>query len=171
MKWAPSKPASGRPGALAPGLLRRQAELILKGGAIAASLMGDINGSIPRRSRSLPADVRQLRRQPSRTSLTFVSQAAFAAGVPQQLGLRKAIGVVSGCRGVQKTDLIHNGYLPTIEVDAQNYQVRADGQLLWCEPATCCRWHSAIPVLIPTRRGPAPRRTSTAPFGQLGLPR
>ena len=43
--------------------------------------------------------------------------------------------MVSGCRGVQKTDLIHNGYLPTIEVDAQNYQVRADGQLLWCEPA------------------------------------
>ncbi|MGV8763019.1 hypothetical protein ACV34I_30085, partial [Pseudomonas aeruginosa] len=56
-----------------------------------------------------------------------------AAGVPQQLGLRKAIGVASGCGGVQKTDLIHNGYLPTIEVDAQNYQVRADGQLLWCE--------------------------------------
>ncbi|MGC3500646.1 urease subunit alpha, partial [Pseudomonas aeruginosa] len=65
----------------------------------------------------------------------FVSQAAFGAGVPQQLGLRKAIGVVSVCRGVQKTDLIHNGNLPTIEVDAQNNQVRADGQLLWCDPA------------------------------------
>ena len=43
--------------------------------------------------------------------------------------------MVRGCREVQKTDLIHNGYLPSIEVDPQNYQVKADGQLLWCEPA------------------------------------
>lgn len=110
--------------------------LILKGGAIAASLMGDINGSIPTPQpvhyRPMFASYAGSRHA---TSLIFVSQAAFAAGVPQQLGLRKAIGVVSGCRGVQKSDLIHNGYLPTIEVDAQNYQVRADGQLLWCEPA------------------------------------
>ena len=69
------------------------------------------------------------------TSLTFISQAAFDLGVHHELGLRKAIGVVKGCRSVQKTDLIHNAYLPHIEVDAQNYQVRADGQLLWCEPA------------------------------------
>lgn len=53
----------------------------------------------------------------------------------QELGLRKAIGVVKGCRDLRKTDLIHNAYLPHIEVDPQNYQVRADGQLLWCEPA------------------------------------
>ena len=69
------------------------------------------------------------------TSITFISQAAFEAGVPEQLGLKKKIGVVKGCREVQKTDLIHNGYLPNIEVDPQNYQVKADGQLLWCEPA------------------------------------
>ena len=69
------------------------------------------------------------------TSLTFISQAAFDAGVPEQLGLKKRIGVVKGCRTAQKSDLIHNGYLPTIEVDPQNYQVKADGQLLWCEPA------------------------------------
>jgi urease subunit alpha len=43
--------------------------------------------------------------------------------------------VVKGCRTVQKSDLIHNDYLPSIEVDPQNYQVKADGQLLWCEPA------------------------------------
>ena len=61
--------------------------------------------------------------------------AAFDAAVPHQLGLKKKIGVVKGCREVQKTDLIHNGYLPNIEVDPQNYQVKADGQLLWCEPA------------------------------------
>jgi len=69
------------------------------------------------------------------TSITFISQAAFEAGVPEQLGLKKKISVVRGCREVQKTDLIHNGYLPSIEVDPQNYQVKADGQLLWCEPA------------------------------------
>ncbi len=110
--------------------------LILKGGAIAASLMGDANASIPTPQpvhyRPMFASYGGSRHA---TSITFISQAAFDAGVPQQLGLKKKIGVVKGCREVQKTDLIHNGYLPNIEVDAQNYQVRADGQLLWCEPA------------------------------------
>ena len=69
------------------------------------------------------------------TCLTFISQAALDAGVPEQLGLKKQIAVVKGCRAVQKTDLIHNDYLPSIEVDPQNYQVKADGQLLWCDPA------------------------------------
>ena len=52
-----------------------------------------------------------------------------------KLGLKKKIGVVRRCRQVQKKDLIHNDYTPDIQVDPQNYQVRADGQLLWCEPA------------------------------------
>ncbi|KAF1071719.1 MAG: Urease subunit alpha [Pseudomonas citronellolis] len=110
--------------------------LILKGGAIAASLMGDANASIPTPQpvhyRPMFASFGGSRHA---TSLTFISQAAFEARVPQQLGLHKAIGVVRGCRSVQKSDLIHNAYLPHIEVDPQNYQVRADGQLLWCEPA------------------------------------
>jgi len=110
--------------------------LILKGGAIAASLMGDANASIPTPQpvhyRPMFASYGGSRHA---TSITFISQAAFDAGVPEQLGLKKQIGVVKGCREVQKTDLIHNGYLPSIEVDAQNYQVKADGQLLWCEPA------------------------------------
>ena len=110
--------------------------LILKGGAIAASLMGDANASIPTPQpvhyRPMFASYGGSRHA---TSITFISQAAFDAGVPEQLGLKKKIGVVKGCREVQKSDLIHNGYLPNIEVDAQNYQVRADGQLLWCEPA------------------------------------
>ncbi|MCG8909367.1 MULTISPECIES: urease subunit alpha [unclassified Pseudomonas] len=110
--------------------------LILKGGAIAASLMGDANASIPTPQpvhyRPMFASFAGSRHA---TCLTFISQAAFDAGVHHELGLRKAIGVVKGCRTVQKTDLIHNAYLPHIEVDAQNYQVRADGQLLWCEPA------------------------------------
>lgn len=110
--------------------------LILKGGAIAASLMGDANASIPTPQpvhyRPMFASFGGSRHA---TCLTFISQAAFDLGVHHELGLHKAIGVVKGCRGVQKTDLIHNAYLPHIEVDAQNYQVRADGQLLWCEPA------------------------------------
>jgi urease subunit alpha len=69
------------------------------------------------------------------TSLTFISQAAADAGLPEQLGLKKRIAVVKGCRDVQKTDLIHNDYLPAIDVDPQTYQVKADGVLLWCEPA------------------------------------
>ncbi|MDN6855791.1 urease subunit alpha [Pseudomonas sp. CAN2814] len=110
--------------------------LILKGGAIAASLMGDANASIPTPQpvhyRPMFASFGGSRHA---TCLTFISQAAFELGVHHELGLHKAIGVVKGCRNVQKTDLIHNAYLPHIEVDAQNYQVRADGQLLWCEPA------------------------------------
>ncbi|WP_338545236.1 urease subunit alpha [Pseudomonas benzopyrenica] len=110
--------------------------LILKGGAIAASLMGDANASIPTPQ---PVHYRPMFGSYAGmlhdTSLTFISQAAFEAGVPEQLGLKKRIGVVKGCRTAQKSDLIHNDYLPTIEVDPQNYQVKADGQLLWCEPA------------------------------------
>ncbi|MDF3935549.1 urease subunit alpha [Pseudomonas citronellolis] len=110
--------------------------LILKGGAIAASLMGDANASIPTPQpvhyRPMFASFGGSRHA---TSLTFLSQAAWDDGLHARLGLQKAIGVVRGCRTVQKTDLIHNAYLPHIEVDPQNYQVRADGQLLWCEPA------------------------------------
>jgi len=110
--------------------------LILKGGAIAASLMGDANASIPTPQpvhyRPMFASYGGSRHA---TSLTFISQAALEAGVPQQLGLKKQIAVVKGCRDVQKSDLIHNDYLPDIEVDPQTYQVKADGVLLWCEPA------------------------------------
>lgn len=110
--------------------------LILKGGAIAASLMGDANASIPTPQpvhyRPMFASYGGSRHA---TSLTFISQAAAEAGLPEQLGLKKRIAVVKGCREVQKTDLIHNDYLPSIDVDPQTYQVKADGVLLWCEPA------------------------------------
>ena len=110
--------------------------LIIKGGAIAASLMGDANASIPTPQpvhyRPMFASYGGSRHA---TCLTFISQAAAEAGVPEALGLKKQIAVVKGCRDVQKTDLIHNGYLPDIEVDPQTYQVKADGVLLWCEPA------------------------------------
>ena len=110
--------------------------LLLKGGVIAASLMGDANASIPTPQ---PVHYRPMFGSYGgslyASSFTFISQAAFEAGVPEQLGLKKKIGVVKGCRTVQKKDLIHNDYTPQIDVDPQNYQVKADGQLLWCEPA------------------------------------
>jgi urease subunit alpha len=72
----------------------------------------------------------------ARGSLSFVSQAALEAGVPQQLGLRKTVSAVRGCRTVKKADMVHNHATPVMAIDAQTYQVRADGQLLTCEPAT-----------------------------------
>ncbi len=111
--------------------------IIMKGGFIAAAAMGDPNASIP-----TPQPVHYRAMFGSfggalqRTSLTFMSQAAIAAGLPEQYGLKKAIVGVKGCRTVKKADMVHNHYLPKMEIDAQTYQVRADGQLLVCEPAT-----------------------------------
>jgi urease subunit alpha len=111
--------------------------LIIKGGIIAMAAMGDANASIPTPQ---PVHSRPMFGSFGTAiavgSVTFVSQAALAAGVGTALGLKKRLVAVQHCRSVQKTDLIHNDYLPHIEVDPQNYQVKADGQLLWCEPAT-----------------------------------
>jgi urease subunit alpha len=68
-------------------------------------------------------------------SLTFVSQAGLAAGIKERFGLAKQLSAVKDIRGVRKQHLIHNAYLPRMEIDAQTYAVRADGQLLTCEPA------------------------------------
>ena len=69
------------------------------------------------------------------TCMSFVSRAADEAGVADQLGLKRLMGVVKGCRGIGKRDMLLNDALPVIEVDPQTYQVRADGELLTCEPA------------------------------------
>ena len=68
-------------------------------------------------------------------SLTFVSQAALAAGVGERFGLQKTLAAVQGCRSATKASMVHNAYLPRMEIDPQTYAVRADGQLLTCEPA------------------------------------
>ncbi len=111
--------------------------LILKGGFIAAAAMGDPNASIPTPQ---PVHYRPMfgayGGAMHRTSITFVSQAALAGGVAEAYGLRKHLAAVKGCRTVTKTDMVHNGYLPQMHIDAQTYEVRADGQLLTCEPAT-----------------------------------
>jgi urease subunit alpha len=111
-------------------------ELIVKGGAIAYSLMGDPNASIPTPQ---PAFYRPmfgaLGRAKYATSYTFVSQAALAQGIPQQLGLQKALLAVQNCRRLGKADMIHNSAVPRVEVDPETYVVKADGQVLSCEPA------------------------------------
>ncbi|MDQ8022416.1 MAG: urease subunit alpha [Moraxellaceae bacterium] len=110
--------------------------LIIKGGMIAAAAMGDPNASIPTPQ---PVHYRPMFGSFGRalkTSVTFVSQAALANGKLSALGLAKPLVPVGKIRNVKKTDMIHNGWCGQIEVDAETYQVRADGQLLTCEPAS-----------------------------------
>jgi urease subunit alpha len=71
----------------------------------------------------------------SRGSLTFVSQAGLNAGIKERFSLAKTLSAVKNIRGVRKQHMVHNSYLPKMEIDAQTYTVRADGQLLTCEPA------------------------------------
>ena len=71
----------------------------------------------------------------SRGSLTFVSQAGLNAGIKERFGLSKILSAVKNTRHIQKQHMVHNSYLPKMEIDAQTYTVRADGQLLTCEPA------------------------------------
>jgi urease subunit alpha len=70
------------------------------------------------------------------TSISFVSQASLANGAVERYGLAKRLVAVQGNRSVTKRDMVHNAYLPQMQIDAQTYQVRADGVLLTCEPAT-----------------------------------
>jgi len=110
--------------------------LILKGGMIAAAAMGDPNASIPTPQ---PVHYRLMFGSYgpacSATSITFVSQAALNEGIGEKLGLKKKLSAVKGTRMLKKADMIHNNYAPKVDVDAETYQVKADGQLLSCEPA------------------------------------
>jgi urease subunit alpha len=109
---------------------------VIKGGMIALAPMGDPNASIPTPQ---PVHYRPmfgtLGRAVQATSVAFVSAMSIEAGIGQELKLQKKLVPVRGCRTVQKRDLIHNDYQPHMEVDPQTYEVRADGQLLVCEPA------------------------------------
>ena len=111
--------------------------LVLKGGFIALAAMGDPNASIPTPQ---PVHYRPMfgsfGAAVARGSLTFVSQAALAGGVRERYGLAKNVSAVKNIRQVRKQHLIHNDALPAMEIDPQTYTVRADGQLLTCEPAS-----------------------------------
>jgi urease subunit alpha len=109
--------------------------LILKGGLIAAAPMGDANASIPTPQ---PVHYRPMfgsfGKTSANNSMIFLPQAAVANGVAERLALQKRVGTVKNTRNIGKADLHHNHYQPTIEVDSQTYLVRADGQILSCEP-------------------------------------
>jgi urease subunit alpha len=119
-----------------PAFFAVKPSLILKGGMIAAAPMGDPNASIPTPQ---PVHYRPmfaaLGKAVGRTSVTFVSRMALELGIGRRLRLDRRLVAVKGCRTVQKRDMVHNALTPHIEVDSQTYEVRADGQLLVCEPA------------------------------------
>ncbi|ANV86173.1 urease subunit alpha [Picosynechococcus sp. PCC 7117] len=112
-------------------------ELVIKGGAIAYAQMGDPNASIPTPQ---PIHMRPMfanfGKSMQSTAFTFVSQAAMEADVATRLGLQRTVLPVTNCRNLTKRDLKLNDYLPRMEVDPETYHVRADGEMLVCEPAT-----------------------------------
>ncbi|AMA08036.1 urease subunit alpha [Picosynechococcus sp. PCC 73109] len=112
-------------------------ELVIKGGAIAYAQMGDPNASIPTPQ---PIHMRPMfanfGKSMQSTAFTFISQAAMEADVATRLGLQRTVLPVTNCRNLTKRDLKLNDYLPRMEVDPETYHVRADGEMLVCEPAT-----------------------------------
>ncbi len=117
-----------------PGFFGAKPELVIKGGFIAWAQMGDANASIPTPQ---PLVMRPMfgARAPGAISLALVSQRALAEGTVAKLGLRKRLSAVRGCRGLGKRHMRLNDALPKLEVDPETYEVRADGELLRCEPA------------------------------------
>jgi urease subunit alpha len=139
---------AGHVGSIAPGKLAdivlwsplffaAKPKLVVKGGVIVWSAMGDPNASIPTCE---PVFYRPMfgafGGALARTSLTFMSRTAVDAGVPDQLGLRRAAVAVAGCRTVSKADMVRNNALPRIDVNPETYEVRIDGELAESAPAT-----------------------------------
>lgn len=121
-----------------PAFFGAKPAMIIKGGFIAAAPMGDANASIPTPQ---PVHYRYMfggyGAGVTATSVSFVSQAALAQGIGWSAGLRKRLVAVKDTRGLKKNDMVLNDYQPHMEVDPQTYEVRADGELLVCEPAAC----------------------------------
>jgi urease subunit alpha len=120
-----------------PAFFGTKPALIIKGGMIVAAPMGDPNASIPTPQ---PVHYRHmfgsLGKARNATRMTFLSGAAIESGIAEQLKLASMIGQVYNCRNVTKASMILNDYQPNITVNAQTYQVHADGELLICEPAS-----------------------------------
>jgi urease subunit alpha len=119
-----------------PALFGAKPEMVIKGGVIAWSQMGDPNASIPTPQ---PVLMRPMfgafGSAPGSCSIAFVSRACQQAGSLKSCGLTKHIEAVHGCRKLGKKDMKWNDATPRITVDPETYQVRADGELLACEPA------------------------------------
>jgi urease subunit alpha len=119
-----------------PAFFGAKPSMILKAGMIAMAQMGDPNASIPTPQ---PVHYRPMFGAfggALKKSMTFVSQAAFDEGIAQRLQLTKTVLPIRATRGLRKSDMVHNGATPVMQVDPETYEVRADGQLLACEPAT-----------------------------------
>ncbi|MCG9892734.1 MAG: urease subunit alpha [Thermosynechococcaceae cyanobacterium MS004] len=120
-----------------PAMFGVKPDLVIKGGLIAWAQMGDPNASIPTPQ---PQHMRPMFGSfggaIAATSLTFMSKAAIKRGIPERLNLQKRVVAVSGVRQLTKRDMKLNDLMPHIEVDSETYEVRADGELLTCEPAT-----------------------------------
>ena len=120
-----------------PAFFGAKPTMILKGGNIMAAAMGDPNASIPTPQ---PVHYRPMfaayGKALASSCITFMSKAAIKADVPDKLNLQRRVEAVKGCRKVTKSDMIHNDYQPNVTVDSETYEVRADGELMTCEPAT-----------------------------------
>ena len=118
-----------------PAFFGAKPEIVIKGGFIAWSVMGDPNASIPTPQ---PVMYRPMfgsfGSAPASISMSFVSQAALEKDVAAKLGLRSMVAPVRGCRQLSKKDMIHNDATPDIQVDPETYEVRVDGQAITCEP-------------------------------------
>jgi urease subunit alpha len=120
-----------------PAMFGVKPEMIIKGGMIIASKMGDANASIPTPQPIIYRNMfGALGKARLRTCATFVSAVSIEKGIVQEYGLEKMVLPVAGCRSISKQDLIHNDQTPEIEVNPENYKVTVDGEHITCEPAT-----------------------------------
>jgi len=111
-------------------------EMVVKGGFIAWSVMGDPNASIPTPQPVLYRPMfGSFGLATAATSITFISEAALSTGLPEELGLEKMVAAVKNCRRIGKKDMVHNSATPRIDVDPETYEVRVDGELITCDPA------------------------------------
>jgi urease subunit alpha len=119
-----------------PAFFAVKPDMIIKGGSIVAAAMGDPNASIPTPQ---PVHYRPMfgafGRARTASSVVFVSKAALKSGLNKKLGVAKDLVAVDNTRKIGKKDMIHNDATPKIDVDPETYEVRADGELLVCEPA------------------------------------
>ena len=116
-----------------PGMFGSKPEMIIKGGTIAWSQMGDPNASIPTPQ---PVKMRPMFGASSKNghSFAFVSKAAADGGIKDKFGLSKSVAGVEGCRKLTKKDMVLNDATPRMEVNPETFEVKADGEVLTCEP-------------------------------------
>ena len=119
-----------------PAFFGAKPDMVLMGGMIVVAQMGDPNGSIPVQPMYSRPMFGALGRARHESCATFLSTAALAEGVGATLGLQKQLLAATGTRTVTKSDMVHNAATPLIEVHPETYEVRADGELLTCQPAT-----------------------------------